>query len=306
MAEAEIPEVRPKSGKLFHYTSSLGALGIIGQGCIRATDLSYLNDRRELFHGLDLFVRYAAEISPGFGALVAGHAMKLREEPLAQSRLAAACFCEQGTLLSQWRGYGKSSGYALGFDFDGLNSGPYPTERPTKVVYKTNEQEEVVSNFLDEAFIMWPEIEAVMQSSPKAPDDPGAEYRRVMTQFAENHMLPIWITSGLFKHPSFSEEDEWRIIHPMFWWKPGEPDWNPSEGHRQLKTEYRGGPMGITPFVSIPLKNQNGLMPLSDVIVGPGPNEQERCVAMKMLLSTHGYDVDAISVWTSGLPYRPS
>ena len=32
------------------------------------------------------------------------------------SRMFIVCFCEDGDLLSQWRGYGADQGYALGFD----------------------------------------------------------------------------------------------------------------------------------------------------------------------------------------------
>ena len=44
----------PPPDQLFHYTSASGVAGIMETGRIRATALQYLNDSRELVHGLEL------------------------------------------------------------------------------------------------------------------------------------------------------------------------------------------------------------------------------------------------------------
>src|SRR6476659_3362306 len=41
-----------KPSRISHYTSIGGLMGIIEEGCVWASNVSYLNDREELIHGL--------------------------------------------------------------------------------------------------------------------------------------------------------------------------------------------------------------------------------------------------------------
>lgn len=119
---------------LYHYTTLAGLLGIIGSGNLRATDVQFLNDAQELRYGRDDLCaelqRYADDLDPpGSDPEADDGRLKARatvarsaSEYLGQGKLTdqgesvyVACFCGNGDLLSQWRGYGTGGGYALGF-----------------------------------------------------------------------------------------------------------------------------------------------------------------------------------------------
>ena len=46
---------------IFHYTSSDGLMGILCNGYIRMTNVKYLNDSKELIHGIDLAKKYLSD-----------------------------------------------------------------------------------------------------------------------------------------------------------------------------------------------------------------------------------------------------
>ncbi len=129
---------------LYHYTDAGGLLGILkpswpsgiaqpagGAALLRASDVRYMNDFRELRHGLDLLrERLRAETRADFESsdveavfeLFADQLdVPLFDESAKHLRVFAACLCKKGDLLSQWRGYaGGVGGYAIGFRTDVL------------------------------------------------------------------------------------------------------------------------------------------------------------------------------------------
>lgn len=102
---------------LYHYTSASGALGIIGQGLLWATEASYLNDSSELLYTLDKLkdawedeYKKLDELMP----VLPGMSEAIQNRMYGATFIA--CLCEKKDLLSQWRGYAFPGGYAIGFD----------------------------------------------------------------------------------------------------------------------------------------------------------------------------------------------
>jgi hypothetical protein len=107
---------------LYHYTDASGALGILSGNEIWASDAFFLNDSSELQFGLDIIydvwkearrlVRSAKQAEWLDGLLGLMH-----QQFADVYSTYLSCFCEEGNLLSQWRGYGKiGTGFALGID----------------------------------------------------------------------------------------------------------------------------------------------------------------------------------------------
>ena len=107
------------------------------------------------------------------------------------------CFCEEGDLLSQWRGYAAGvGGFALGFrvaeeDFDpGVDTeldmlgGTTSRVRLIKVAYSHEAQQTLVDNVVDR-----------MGATGEEP---------ALQELFELHVS--------LKNPAFAEEDEWRLI----------------------------------------------------------------------------------------------
>jgi hypothetical protein len=93
--------------ELFHYTSLDGARGIIESKSLRLTKFTYLNDTSEFRHAIGLF---RAEVHTAIQSLNHGHREFLRKvaaqlDSFESTNICIASFCEDGDLLSQWRGY---------------------------------------------------------------------------------------------------------------------------------------------------------------------------------------------------------
>src|SRR6185437_7924761 len=76
------------------------------------------------------------------------------------------------------------------------------------------------------------------------------------------------------KHPSFSEEQEWRIV-----------TWEDSRRHMH----FRAGRFGIVPFYKLPLATNEGRkLRFSEVIIGPTQNRDAAMWAVDQLISNYG------------------
>jgi hypothetical protein len=109
---------------LYHYTGQIGLLGIIEQAELWATKIQYMNDATEFGLALRL-ARQELEniINNSAHSSEKAASVRLQESlhGLEDINIFAVCFCENGDLLSQWRGYaGGKYGYSIGFDSDAL------------------------------------------------------------------------------------------------------------------------------------------------------------------------------------------
>jgi hypothetical protein len=138
----------PAPSVLYHYTSPAGLKGILETSSLWATDADFLNDAQELQFGrpqlCDALLTQAESLYPGdrtpdgsaewSRAAVMRSAVDHLRRVDAISRAQAeqayvACFCDHDDLLSQWRDYGISGGYAIGFRSESpLNITPIATE----------------------------------------------------------------------------------------------------------------------------------------------------------------------------------
>ncbi|MFM0224838.1 DUF2971 domain-containing protein [Paraburkholderia dipogonis] len=105
---------------LYHYTTAEGFQSILSGRSFWATDISHLNDSSELEYGCDLFAmrlgvlkdKWANDFVSHF---VDGMMKQLRLPSGLVFQAYVVCFCTNGNLLSQWRGYGSGGGgYSIG------------------------------------------------------------------------------------------------------------------------------------------------------------------------------------------------
>ncbi|MGQ1796999.1 DUF2971 domain-containing protein [Kocuria oceani] len=105
---------------LYHYTNTEGLMGIVGNKEIWATDVRYLNDKSELMVMLDFMQQRWGEKIESIEIAEMITPLKQAIFSSRESSVFVSCFCEEGDLLSQWRGYGSPGGYSLGFDYQSL------------------------------------------------------------------------------------------------------------------------------------------------------------------------------------------
>lgn len=210
--------------RLWHYTTTPSLLSIISSERIWATDAMYLNDSRELLEGADRLVSEAAQAlaAPTLNpSSIRAFRLELQRAlggvstvQIPEQGPFVACFCSEGDLLSQWRGYSNGSGYAIGFSGASLGA-------------------------LAES------IGGALMEVIYDPPDAGLSlfYSSAMTVGESgNRLIPGPLALAQFKHPAFREEREWRLAVPASSVSQTAP--NPS-------VKFRSGTLGLTPYLEI-------------------------------------------------------
>jgi hypothetical protein len=110
---------------LYHYTTGDGLLGIMQSSTLWATHIAYLNDSAEFRGASDMLKERLKQEFDSNDTLVDINTLSPRKQlalwlwevtdRLHSASLYVICFCVDGDLLSQWRGYSGSYGYSVGF-----------------------------------------------------------------------------------------------------------------------------------------------------------------------------------------------
>jgi hypothetical protein len=187
------------AGPFFHYTDCNAFASIVMKNDLWLTDARFSNDAEELEHGWSLIVK-AVRAQAQTHSLAKEVADVLEAEALLAPRAPGSeyvcCFCENGDLLSQWRGYAANGG-GVAIEIDpqafGYLAGadnPIGVMRFWKVFYEGAEKQQRVQEVLD----FW----AGQHDPPNTLADSAAATLRFF--------MPT------FKNERFKEEAEWRLI----------------------------------------------------------------------------------------------
>lgn len=322
---------------LYHYTDAGGLQGILGPGqgpyivefpdedmrmrhrndhnlytngkaaLFRATDIRFMNDSTELVFGArvvnDRLTKASADLTldPALRSAFAAAAAAFNPERVFDwpFRCFAACFCEDGDLLSQWRGYaGGVGGFSIGFPHEVLKQFSYGIHVmaagnmhdlpvPATLVQVSYGEEEA-GNRADQM------VEAVTRAFRA-----GAlllDLDRRPTLFTG---LAAFRAIAGMKHSAFQEEREWRLV-------------TVTESGRQVRTRSR--PSGMTPYtdvvVNARLSGEHGPdyvsdAPLAKVVVGPTASPAAQILAVRDLLTSRGmWGFRDVPVVSSTAPFR--
>jgi hypothetical protein len=230
---------KPKN-PLYHYTTQTGLLGIIKDRQIWATHTQYLNDRREFLHAVDLVrgevQRLLDERNTGQEAVSLARIEalnRMREMLLMSPEHINVCVCsfsEDSDSLSQWRAYGGSSGFAIGFSPEVLG---IAVEKHklflAQCIYDPETQQDIVRALVEEV------LEEHLAKNPVTEDK---EFDEVFWKTGGNLLTYLYQYAPMLKDQSFAEEREWRIISgPIF----------------AQHLDYREGRSLIIPYYRLPL-----------------------------------------------------
>lgn len=293
---ADEPDLLNPPPILYHYTSAAGLQGILESGSVWATDVAFLNDEQELRLGLDKFLKnFKEQIRTKYDSedydRLAG-SFRVWEH----IRHFVSSFSEDGDLLSQWRGYASPGGYAIGFAAPSLQ--PHLQSRRkgggfARVTYDldlTAGMAEAWAGMVAERF--GATLAEVVDKGAGA-ETPTEAVARHFRRFHRRHFLTGVTLCCLLKNPSFKEEREWRVVRAVHVTSSVETNVN-----------FREGPLGLTPYTSIDFTDENGRLPIAEIIVGPGNSMDLRISAVRLLLAKLGYPRDVV-VRASTIPYRP-
>jgi hypothetical protein len=261
---------------LYHYTTQTGLLGIIKDRQIWATHTQYLNDRREFLHAVDLvrgeIQRLLDEQNtrPGEASATRIEVLNRMHNALSLSpehiNVCVCSFSEDSDSLSQWRAYGGSSGFAIGFSGEVLGAA---VEKQrfflAQCIYDPGTQLNIVRALVEEV------LDENLSKSWVTGDRDADE---VFWNTGGNLLPYLYRYAPMLKNQSFEEEREWRIIsRPIF----------------AQRLDYREGRSLIIPYYRLPLWEDGQKTEIHEIIVGPTRDVERSIKSVSRLIK--GRDV---------------
>lgn len=196
-----------------------------------------------------------------------------------------ACFSSALNDLNQFRVYGSQSGsYAIGFELDNLEK--WAREHHFQIRrcdYHSERLETFTLQATESTLEAYRMILNEMKdgSRPQYPHPEDMVLDRFMTEFEKVELETI-------KDPCYAPEDEYRMVY-----------WPLSDKNPPC---FREGTSTIIPYVELDLPQENGVLSVNEIIVGPTPNPELAVRAVQELLERQ--NIDPHIVRNSGIPYR--
>jgi Protein of unknown function (DUF2971) len=275
---------------MYHYTTLGGLQGIINSGRLWMSDVRFMNDASELTYATELINDEVHKVlndpaHQGLLTLLDGYE-RLPSIFDWGLRPFIACFCEADDLLSQWRGYGQDDApVSLKLDFRGFVAFDLQNAHFTKVVYPVEEQRALVR----EAMTPWLSTVGSLLGE-------GYELAELSVTAVSALMHAMTEYPLFFKHPTFSEEREWRLIRVV----------DTREGGNEIL--FRPSMYGLTPYIEIPIQRSAGAfpgrVPLDSVRQGPRAHAELALQSLAGYLQSAGYPWPNTRVEKTAVPLR--
>lgn len=299
---------------LFHYTTASGLVGIIRSGELWSSNVRYLNDASELRHGRYLLtLEVERRLRPWTTTLHERNVVfpiesvflmelqrqlnwdhMLTDRSDSAPSVYAACFCTDGDLLSQWRGYAGATGYAIGVDSSALRAATGSNGWTLQeVIYEDALQRACIATLLDEYLACLGRLADELVPDPQPTKrDINNRYKIVCDTMPVFEMVALCAFSWL-KHPTFAEEQEWRLLRLVEHGSVG-------ASNAECDVGVRIGTNLLIPYVRAPL-HAEGRCVITSVTHGPTPYPHLAKQSVRQLLRTVGV---AVAVKGSNAPLR--
>lgn len=285
---------------LHHYTDAFGVQGIISSNSLWATATQFSNDLSEIEYAVSVASEVIDEVwgskkkMTPWEKVLAQHLVQLFNTPLHRfGQPFIVSFCEDGDLLSQWRGYGGASGFSLAFS-------PLSQQDEVKLLSK-NGFRTMVKRVVYDPDKQRARLRFLLRNLLKLVN--GFSFPISSPQGAAAHVelslvliLEMTDWACTVKHSAFSEEKEWRIIT------------YPKGATLVGATPENYGGVFVRPTARLLLPymilepSARKRLPLIEVRCGPSQFQEQSARAMKILLRKHGYS--SVRVALSGVPLR--
>lgn len=316
---------------LFHYTNFGGLKGILENKCLWATDYETMNDSSEFIYGMERLKKALRpkveelfhekhpkwiEDKECFGDDPIGSTIDTIFSVLENSYrkyiegFFVTCFCTvkdpaidanseyniryigKNGLLSQWRGYGGSQGFAIEFSKTKIEElvSAYSIICARNVHYIHPEVERSLGKvFTGQYQSIEKMLETILRSGGKDP--------KLESKLGEDGLRGMWEIMALCKHFGFYEENEYRIALPIY----------TKEYLKKVEVQEKVAKMGstlINPHIKTRLSKENILRnyielfqdsdpkvtdAIKAIIVGPGRHKENNAKKLKVTLEQLGY-----------------
>jgi len=275
------------NGALYHYTSLSSLQGIIENKEFWITHSSFMNDSGESIYFWSIVREVLDEILKNehrqariFSDFVnymikTIHYIELNP---SYSNNYILSFSGSSDSLSMWNYYGKNDGYCMalnpmGFLSDWINDASLGSKLFFKVVYDQNIQKQMLSS----EFIKIVDLYISNITTWSQGDIP------VLC----NKLLGRWlIYSAFFKHPSFRNEEEYRVAFLSY---PGE-------------IYYRAYQGIMAPYAKVKIAKDDQNFPLDSITIGPMIRHDQAEKGLDGWLRKQG--INGYSLFKSSVPIR--
>jgi Protein of unknown function (DUF2971) len=289
---------------LFHYTGAHGVRGILNSDSIWASGAQHMNDWMEVVYGYNMMMSTLRELV-GEGKLPERsqtifkellRVMQQPDSPFVDAYFAA--FCEKGNLLSQWRAYAGTQGFAIEVDplvLEGeLTLGtkaPARNLRLTKIEYDPKRQKQ---NFLGQ-------IEELTETIEKQHVPRGWRAERFLNTLVEFVRVVLSSWAATVKHPGFEEEQEWRVIfQPLI---TAEEKYSSTQEFVVRVEDYTLiTHVEFIPSDVLPHGKRGPKLPIKSITCGPNVSIRSTMRALEILLRNNGYE--KVEIKKSEIPAR--
>jgi len=286
---------KPSPAILWHYTTGDGLIKIIQTGSLFSTQISCANDTSEFSYARDnilaAFKRKRSTIGNQDAFALLNYIDAYSFPDTSTSEWFITCFSENRDDLSQWRAYGSGeNGYSIGFNISAMMP---------KIISNKCSLVPVHYDLTTHTRLADAVAHATLQFFVQ-----GWESRRssgiTMDQWALSFKA-AWIDEMTYlvppmKHPGFAPECEWRIIHRLQTEDVDQMVYLQKQTLMSRHLPLKYGPADASA--------NSGLLPLNEIIVGPGRRKEVSRISVTDLLRTKKYPEPVISVTMSGIPYQ--
>lgn len=275
------------SETIYHYTTFSGLMGIVESGSLWASDIRYMNDSAELNHMVHLINEEVDErISLGHQNPRLLNQFKdwIAHRVTNGHMLFAGSFRANGNLLSQWRGYSElGKGVSIGFDpRDVTRCARKQSFMVGKCIYDRQRQRQLIHQIVD----------LVEDLALKSCGIHGCRDDRVFAEVFEEVESDLLRIAAIMKHPSFQEEEEWRIVSPIV------------SDFKDPSVHYREGTSMLVPYFEFSLIPPGSPKPqIQHIYLGPTPNKTLSMNSLSMYMAKEGVSPKS-GINYCQIPYR--
>lgn len=268
--------IRPLDHPVYHYTDGAAAANILEEAKLRATNILYLDDGRDLGHSLEFFREAMAARLHDNPAAATAELIAVITQYLSEvgsyvpPDIWIATFTKERDNTHQWqsvseRGHGIAVGFTAAGVMRGAESGgallaPCCYDDETKVAIMTRGLEL---------------LENLYEKRRKTYGQPAGTHGLVHYVVRE-----LALFGALMKRSELAHEEEWRLILC-----------NPSQtavGARRITAIAKPGYTAL--YIDLDIADATDRLPLCEILVGPSIHQQMTARAFWTLLYKHGYD----------------
>lgn len=280
--------------EFYHYTDNNGLIGILESRGFWLSSPVFLNDREEIYNGVNLTKRLIDRIKKkkryrNFVSIL--EIVSSKFDTFDYENIYIASFSLKQDALEQWRAYAKNGeGVCIGFDI--TKKTYYPHFRSGnlwqlyKVIYDDKLKYWILHSII---FKYYYEHKSDIENRMASDED-----------YAEGLSKALAMVFINFKNSAFSSEEEIRLVYNL-----------PDVLNLFNRINYRNVNNVIVPYIitsDTKLKDTNkqkfevDLLPISRIIVGPSIKENITLRSVENFIIKKGYDKTIVQ--SSSIPYR--